>query len=67
MEPKCMYCGNSCAFGYGYCHCGCGEKTSVATRMNPLAGEITGVPLRFVQWHIWRKNCCQTQKPQPSV
>jgi HNH endonuclease len=35
----------------GYCWCGCGQRTRVPARTVPRAGQVAGVPLRFVHGH----------------
>lgn len=34
-----------------FCQCGCGQETRIATKNDAWAGQVKGVPLRFVYGH----------------
>jgi hypothetical protein len=36
---------------YCTCHCGCGQPTRVPTKDVPAAGQVKGVPLRYIDRH----------------
>ena len=41
----------SSKIAYGYCHCGCGNKTTIPYYNSKSAGEIGGIPKKFLPGH----------------
>lgn len=51
VPPTCI-CGKpECKIPIGFCHCGCGGKTGIHTRSNLKAGQVRGIPERYLIGH----------------
>jgi hypothetical protein len=37
---------------YGYCGCGCGDKAPIAKTTRKERGQVKGLPVKFIRWHI---------------